>query len=46
MQSAGYTLKEIGQYGELMKQNSSVLATFGGTASDGVDRFAKVSKES
>jgi hypothetical protein len=45
LQSAGYTLKEIGQYGELMKQNSTVLATFGGTASQGVDRFAKVSKE-
>ena len=35
LQDMGYTMKEIGQYGELMKQNSATLATLGGTAEDG-----------
>ena len=44
LQDMGYTMKEIGQYGELMKQNSSTLATLGGTTADGAKKFAAASK--
>jgi hypothetical protein len=44
LQDAGYTMKEIGQYGQLMKENSAVLATMGGTTAQGAAEFAKVSK--
>ena len=45
LQAAGYTAKEIGEYGSLMKQNSTVLATIGGTAQEGLTKFSKISKE-
>ena len=45
LQAAGYTAKEIGEYGSLMKQNSTVLATMGGTAQEGLTKFSKISKE-
>jgi hypothetical protein len=45
LQAAGYTMKEIGAYGDLMKQNSTVLANMGGTAQEGLTRFSKISKE-
>jgi hypothetical protein len=45
LQAAGYTAKEIGDYGSLMKQNSTVLATMSGTAQDGLTKFSKISKE-
>ena len=44
LESAGYTMKEIGQYGQLMKENSQVLATLGGTTADGAKQFALASK--
>jgi hypothetical protein len=44
LESAGYTMKEIGQYGQLMKENSTILATMGGTTAQGAAEFAKVSK--
>jgi hypothetical protein len=44
LQDAGFTMKEIGQYGQLMKENSAVLATMGGTTAQGAAEFAKVSK--
>jgi hypothetical protein len=45
LQAAGYTAKEIGEYGSLMKQNSTVLATMSGTAQEGLTKFSKISKE-
>ena len=45
LQAAGYTAKEIGEYGSLMKQNSTVLATMSGTAQEGLNKFSKISKE-
>jgi hypothetical protein len=45
LQAAGYTAKEIGEYGSLMKQNSTVLAAMGGTAQEGLTKFSKISKE-
>lgn len=45
LQDAGYTMKEIGQYGDLMKQNSETLATMSGTAEEGATRFAQISKQ-
>lgn len=44
LQNMGYTMKEIGQYGDLMKQNSTVLANLGGTSADGAEKFAKSAK--
>jgi hypothetical protein len=44
LQDAGYTMKEIGQYGQLMKENSAVLATMGGTTAQGAAAFAAASK--
>ena len=44
LQDAGYTMKEIGQYGQLMKENSTVLATMGGTTAQGAAAFAAASK--
>ena len=44
LQDAGYTMKEIGQYGQLMKENSGVLANLGGTTAQGAAAFAAASK--
>ena len=44
LQAAGYTMKEIGEYGSLMKENSTILATMGGTTAQGAADFAKASK--
>jgi len=44
LQAAGYTMKEIGEYGSLMKENSTTLATLGGTTAQGAADFAKASK--
>jgi hypothetical protein len=44
LQDAGYTMKEIGQYGQLMKENSTILATMGGTTAQGASAFAAASK--
>jgi len=44
LQSAGYTVAEIKEYGTLMKQNATTLATFGGTAAQGAKTFAEVAE--
>lgn len=44
LQDAGYTMAEIGKYGSLMQENSSVLARLGGTTADGAAQFAKAAK--
>jgi hypothetical protein len=44
MQSAGYTMKEIGNFTNLMKTNATTLATFGGTAADGAKGFVEISR--
>jgi hypothetical protein len=44
LQDAGYTMAEIGKYGSLMQENSTVLARLGGTTADGATAFAKAAK--
>ena len=44
LQSAGYTLKEMSQFTELMKNNAQLLATYGGTAAQGASEFVKISE--
>jgi lysozyme len=44
LQSAGYTVAEIKDYGTLLKQNATTLATFGGTAAQGAQTFAEVAQ--
>jgi lysozyme len=44
LQSAGYTVAEIKEYGTLMKQNATTLATFGGTAAQGAKTFAEIAE--
>jgi lysozyme len=44
LESAGYTVAEIQEYGTLMKQNADTLATFGGTAAQGAKQFAEVAQ--
>lgn len=43
LQKFGYTVSEIGQMGELLKENSTTLAQFGGTAAAGTAKFADLS---
>ena len=45
LQDMGYTAAEIGKMGDLMKENSTLLANFGGTAAQGAATFAKAAKE-
>ena len=44
LEKAGYTVAEIKEYGQLMKQNATNLATFGGTAAQGAKAFAEVAE--
>lgn len=44
LESAGYTVAEIQEYGTLMKQNAETLATFGGTAAQGAKQFADIAQ--
>lgn len=44
MQSMGYTMKEIGNLANLMKENSTTLANFGGTAANGAKQFTEISR--
>jgi hypothetical protein len=44
IQSAGYTLKEMSQFTELMKNNAQLLATYSGTAAQGAKEFVKISE--
>jgi len=45
LQSMGYTMSEIGNMAGLMKENSEVLAQFGGTAANGAKQFATMAKD-
>jgi hypothetical protein len=45
LQSMGYTMSEIGNMAGLMKENSEVLAQFGGTAANGAKQFAIMAKD-
>ena len=45
LQNAGFTLKEIGQFGSIMKSNSTLLASVGGTAQEGLTRFTKIASD-
>lgn len=40
----GYTVKEIGNLANLMKENSNTLANFGGTAANGAKQFTEISR--
>ena len=44
LESAGYTVAEIKEFGTLMKENATTLATFGGTAAQGAKQFADVAE--
>ena len=44
LESAGYTVAEIQEYGTLMKQNAETLSTFGGTAAQGAKQFADIAQ--
>lgn len=45
LQSMGYTMKEIGKMGDLLKANAETFAQFGGTAANGAKQFADLSRE-
>lgn len=45
MTSMGMTVKEIGEFSALMKENSTVLSNFGGTAANGARQFANVASD-
>ena len=45
LHSMGYTIKDIGKMGALMKENATVLANFGGTAAGGAKQLGLISKE-
>ena len=45
LQDMGYTAAEIGKMGDLMRENATTLALFGGTAANGAKTFAAASKE-
>jgi hypothetical protein len=45
LQSMGYTMKEIGKMGALLKENSDTFAVLGGTAAQGAKEFANLSRE-
>lgn len=45
LQSMGYTAAEIGKMGDMMKENATVFANFGGTAATGAKQFAAAAKE-
>lgn len=42
LQKFGYTVEEIAKMGQLLKENSIVLAQFGGTAYTGAGKFAEL----
>ena len=44
MQDFGYNIEQLGEFGNLIKQNSESLAQFGGTVFQGTKTFAGVSK--
>ena len=44
LQSAGYTVAEIKEYGTLLKENATSLATFGGTAAQGAKTFTEIAQ--
>jgi len=44
LQSMGYTMKEIGDMANVLKENSVALSTLGGTAATGAQKFAAAAK--
>jgi hypothetical protein len=42
MSSMGHTVKELGEMSAMLKENSQVLANFGGTAANGVKQFTDI----
>ena len=44
MQKMGYTLKDLDKYQAVISENSALMASFGGTVSQGIKRFTDVSK--
>ena len=44
MQDLGYTLKDLDKYQAVISENSTLMASFGGTVSQGIKRFTDVSK--
>lgn len=42
MEGMGYTIKELGDMSALLKENSTTLANFGGTAAQGAKQFTEV----
>ena len=42
LQNFGYTVSEIANMGELLKQNANTLAQFGGTAAGGASKFSEL----
>jgi predicted chitinase len=45
LQDMGYTAAEIGKMGDLMRENATVLANYGGTAASGAKELAAASKQ-
>ena len=45
LQNAGFTMKEIGDFGKIMKSNSTLLASVGGTAQEGLTKFTKIAAD-
>ena len=45
LQDMGYTMKEVGKMGALLKENSTTLATFAGTAANGAKQFSAISRD-
>jgi len=45
LQDMGYTAAEIGKMGDLLRENATLLANYGGTASQGAQQLATASKE-
>lgn len=45
LQDMGYTAAEIGNMNSLVKENSNLLANFGGTAAQGAKQFARAAKD-
>ena len=42
MQKMGYTLQDLDKYKSVISENSTLMASFGGTVSEGAKKFAKV----
>lgn len=45
LQDMGYTMKEVGKMGALLKENATTLANFAGTAANGAKQFSAISRD-